>query len=92
MDNHAVVITGHDQTSVLPVPYPSLPADHFTIVRTTAVALNPTDDKHTRYDPPWACDGCVLGYDYAGVIEEVGPGVQSGVKKGDRVFGLVNGG
>lgn len=29
--------------------------------------------------------------DYAGVIEEVGPGVTKPLKKGDRVCGMANG-
>lgn len=37
-------------------------------------------------------EGAVLGCDFCGVVEEIGSGVKSPVKKGDRVYGFVSGG
>lgn len=69
------------------VPLPKLPADNWLLVRTKAVALNPTDWKAvvTRNSP-----GSISGCDFAGVVEEVGKDVTE-VKVGDRVAGFVRG-
>ncbi|KAH7074142.1 oxidoreductase-like protein [Paraphoma chrysanthemicola] len=70
------------------IPIPKLPGDNWIIVKTKAVALNPTDWKNVdRANSPGATVGC----DYAGVVEEVGKGVQ-GLKVGDRVAGFARGG
>ena len=56
------------------------------LVRVIASAVNPVDAKlqengaWTKLDPP-----VILGYDVAGVVEEVGPGV-SGFRAGDEVY------
>jgi NADPH:quinone reductase-like Zn-dependent oxidoreductase len=52
------------------------------------VALNPTDWRHIDFVP---CDGTIVGCDYAGVVEAVGPQVKKAFKKGDRVAGFVHG-
>lgn len=54
------------------------------------VALNPTDWKHYFYG--LAGDGCVLGCDYSGVVEEVGSDVTKSFKKGDKICGVAHGG
>lgn len=64
--------------------------DHNLLVKTEAIALNPTDWKHIA--DAIAIDGCVLGVDFAGIVEEVGPNVTKPFQKGDRVAGFVNGG
>jgi len=89
--NQAVVIIAAGKAEVVDVPYPKLPADDYMIVRTTAVAVNPTDWKHVEYADKLGCEGCYVGCDYAGVVEEVGPAVAKGFKKGDRACGPVNG-
>ena len=63
--------------------------DGCILVKTVAVALNPTDWKHIDYIPT---KGAGSGIDYAGTVEEVGPGVRKSFKKGDRVFGCSHGG
>ncbi|KGO66717.1 Polyketide synthase, enoylreductase [Penicillium italicum] len=62
--------------------------DDCILVKTTAVSLNPTDWKHLDFE---ACTGTVIGCDYAGVVEAVGPAVQKVWKRGDRVAGFIHG-
>ncbi|KAF2624513.1 zinc-binding oxidoreductase ToxD [Macroventuria anomochaeta] len=69
------------------VPLPKI-QDNFIIVRTKAVALNPTDWKSIENTPS---KGAIAGCDYAGIVEEVGSGVKD-VKVGDRVAGFARGG
>jgi NADPH:quinone reductase-like Zn-dependent oxidoreductase len=69
------------------VPLPTV-KDNFMIVKTKAVALNPTDWKSLENTPS---KGALVGCDYAGVVEEVGNGVTD-VKVGDRVAGFARGG
>jgi NADPH:quinone reductase-like Zn-dependent oxidoreductase len=70
------------------IPYPESRADYI-VVKTKAVALNPTDWKslESRF-----IEGVVAGCDYAGVVEEVGSAVTNDLKVGDRVAGFVAGG
>ncbi|MDU0312488.1 zinc-dependent alcohol dehydrogenase family protein [Phycicoccus sp. M110.8] len=62
------------------------------VVRVAASGVNPLDTKiragsaaHARVSPP-----AVLGLDLAGVVEEVGEGVEA-FRAGDEVFGLTGG-
>ena len=57
-------------------------------MRVRAVGLNPTDWKTIDYR---AVPGLRIGVDYAGIVEELGPGVTK-FKKGDRIAGVINGG
>jgi NADPH2:quinone reductase len=56
------------------------------MVRVVATSVNPVDAK-LRADGSWAGlePPLVLGYDVAGVVEEVGPGVH-GLEAGDEVY------
>ncbi|KAF9697960.1 hypothetical protein EKO04_004419 [Ascochyta lentis] len=69
------------------VPLPKV-QDNFILVKTKAVALNPTDWKSLEGTPS---KGAIVGCDYAGVVEEVGSGVKD-LKIGDRVAGFARGG
>jgi NADPH:quinone reductase-like Zn-dependent oxidoreductase len=70
------------------VPLPKLTSDDWVLVKTKAVALNPTDWKNiSKATSP----GSIAGCDYAGIVEEVGKSV-TGLKVGDRVAGFVRGG
>ena len=62
--------------------------DDYILIKTAAVALNPTDWKHVDF---MANPGALLGCDYAGVVEEVGSKVKKPFKKGDRVCGMCHG-
>jgi len=84
----AVVIKGPGLVQVSDnVPLPKL-RDEYIIVKTKAVALNPTDWKALGPGTVDAISGC----DYSGIVEEVGKAVTSGLKKGDRVAGFIRGG
>ena len=84
----AVVTTTPKVIGVRDVPVPSIP-DGAVLVKVTAVAINPTDWKHVEYG--WADPGSISGCDFAGVVEEVGPGVTD-YQKGDRITGVGHGG
>ncbi len=70
------------------IPIPTLP-DDYLLIRTVAVAVNPTD--WTTLDAP-GDNGTLVGCDWAGTVEEVGPKVQKAFKRGDRVAGFAHGG
>ncbi len=84
----AVVIKGpRDAQFVTDRPKPKL-RDDYILIKTVAVALNPTDWKHIDFMPiPGALSGC----DYAGIVEEVGEKVKKPFKKGDRIGGICHG-
>lgn len=60
----------------------------YILVKTVAVALNPTDWKHIDFLPK---EGALVGCDYAGTVVEVGSGVTTKWEKGDRIAGAVHG-
>lgn len=78
MSTKAIVIQKAGLAEIQDVSVPKL-RDDYILVKTKAVALNPTDWKHVDYlaDP-----GARVGCDYAGVVEEVGSKVTTGLKKG----------
>ncbi|KAJ4299060.1 Trans-enoyl reductase actts2 [Kalmusia sp. IMI 367209] len=69
------------------VPTPKL-RDDYILVKTKAVALNPTDWRslHGNTSP-----GAVVGCDYSGIIEEIGNAVTAPFKKGEKVAGFIFG-
>lgn len=69
-------------------PTPSL-RPTYLLVRTKAVALNPTDYKHVdKLNTP----GHLLGVDFAGEVLEIGSDVHKAWNVGDRICGFVHGG
>ncbi|KZL86072.1 zinc-binding oxidoreductase, partial [Colletotrichum incanum] len=89
--NQAVKTVAAGVAKVVDASIPTLPADDYILVKTTAVAINPTDWKHVDFADKAGCVGIWVGCDYAGVVEEVGKGVTKDFKKGDRICGPVNG-
>jgi NADPH:quinone reductase len=69
------------------LPQPAARAGH-VVVRVAAAGVNPVDATN-RADPGWAGIEApyVVGYELAGWIEEVGPGV-AGFARGDPVWGV----
>uniref|UniRef100_P0DXV9 Trans-enoyl reductase resD n=1 Tax=Aspergillus sclerotiorum TaxID=138282 RepID=RESD_ASPSL len=85
----AIISTAPGQAALVhDRPLPTI-RDGYLLVKTKAVALNPTDWKHIEVTQK---PGILFGCDYAGIVEQVGPGVQSGFQPGDRVAGFVHGG
>ncbi|KAH7010627.1 chaperonin 10-like protein [Microdochium trichocladiopsis] len=72
---------------VTDAPLPELRDDHI-LVKTAAVALNPTDWKHIDF---LASPGAIVGCDYSGTVQAVGAAVRNGFKPGDRVMGMIHG-
>ncbi|KAI8944970.1 putative zinc-binding oxidoreductase ToxD [Xylaria longipes] len=88
MQNYGLIRVSTGKAVLKPIPIPQL-RDDYILVRTVAVALNPTD--WTTLDAP-GDDGTLVGCDYAGVVEEVGRAVTRNFKKGDRIAGFGHGG
>lgn len=86
--NFGLIRQGAGRAVLKSIPIPKVP-DDYILVKTRAVALNPTD--WTTLDAP-GDDGTLVGCDYAGVVEKVGKGVKKSLKKGDRVAGIGHGG
>ncbi|KAK6859120.1 GroES-like protein [Apiospora arundinis] len=85
----AIIVTAPGKAGLVhDRPKPAV-RDGYMLVRTHAVALNPTDWKHAELTQK---PGLLLGCDYAGVVEEIGAGVSKLFEKGDRVMGFVHGG
>ncbi len=89
----AITIRKIGQAEITTVPIPRL-RDDYMLVRTLAVALNPTDfnaidGKMGGDDSTLA--GCRPGCDYVGIVEEVGPRVTKPFRRGDRVAGVAHG-
>ncbi|KQR02622.1 zinc-binding alcohol dehydrogenase family protein [Deinococcus sp. Leaf326] len=85
-------IQGHPTLEVAPAPYTS-PGQGEIVVHTRAVAVNPVDGliPHIgRFAYPWLKSPAVLGFDLAGEVVEVGPGVAR-FQVGDRVLALAVG-
>lgn len=85
----ALICTAVGKVEVQTVTKPTPPAGH-VLVKTKAVALNPTDYK-SIHEPHGSAIGKRPGVDFSGIIEEVGPEVSRPWKKGDRVAGGVFG-
>ncbi|KAM5381177.1 hypothetical protein ACJZ2D_003093 [Fusarium nematophilum] len=90
--NQALRVISAGDAQIVDESIPELPADDYILVKTTAVAVNPTDYKHADFAHLVPCVGSRLGCDYAGIVVEVGSSVTKDFKKGDRICGPVNGG
>lgn len=85
----AVIAQNKTPTLVSDKPVPKL-RDDYILVKTVAVALNPTDWKHATFN--LAAEGGLLGCDFAGIVEEVGSKVTKKWQKGERIAGVAHGG
>ncbi|KAK4459040.1 chaperonin 10-like protein [Cladorrhinum samala] len=83
----AVVIASPEKAEVRTVALPKI-RDGYMLIRTVAVALNPTDWKHVSGAQNV---NCRVGCDYVGYVEEVGPKVTKPFAKGDLVCGVIHG-
>ncbi|KIW27416.1 uncharacterized protein PV07_07154 [Cladophialophora immunda] len=85
--NFGLIREGTGCAVLKPIPVPKLEADYI-LVRTVAIALNPTD--WTSLDAV-GNDGTIVGCDYSGIVEEVGEAVKDRFQRGDRVAGFGHG-
>ena len=83
----AIRIKAPGEAAVECAPIPQL-RDDYILVKTRAVAVNPSDWKLIDY---LASPGETVGCDYSGVVERVGAHVQNRLRPGDRVAGMVHG-
>ncbi len=89
-DSKALICTAAGKVEIQSTPIQKLPSG-YVLVKTKAVALNPTDWKAIDSPDGYAV-GTRSGVDFAGVVEDLGPDVKRGLQKGDRVFGITFGG
>lgn len=73
------------------MPVPKV-LDDFILIKTVAVALNPTDWQTLDERPKPGTTHSLLGCDAAGIVVEVGKNITKSFKKGDRVAGFSHGG
>lgn len=89
--NRGLVKTAQGKAAISQVPVPKL-RDEYILIKTIAVALNPTDWQTLDEKPRQGFKYSVLGVDAAGIVVEVGSKVTKKFKKGDRVLGFSHGG
>lgn len=82
----AVTFQGVGDVRVADVPEPELVKPTDAVVRVTHSAICGSDLHIYRGTIPGILPGSVIGHEYAGVVEAVGPEVQA-VRPGDRVVG-----
>jgi len=79
-----------DALSVKTIPKPSVDTPGEVLIKVHACALNPIDKYRLSGDlsliSPEAYDTSVLGYDVAGVVEEVGDDASKEYTVGDEVY------
>ncbi|CAL9734177.1 hypothetical protein MOSE0_E00166 [Monosporozyma servazzii] len=82
-------VTDNGKAVIKTVPLPQLD-DEYVLIKTKAVAGNPTDWKHLKYS--LAPNGSVIGIDAAGEIVKLGSKVDTNkFHLGDYVYGFVHG-
>ncbi len=80
----ALTYQGANKVSVDTAPDPEIVASDDIILRVTATAICGSDLHIFRGKIPGMKDGDILGHEFMGIVEDVGPQVQK-VKPGDRV-------
>ena len=80
----ALTYQGSRKVQVETMPDPVLEASDDIILRVTATAICGSDLHIYRGKIPGMEDGDILGHEFMGIVEDVGPGVTR-VKRGDRV-------
>ena len=89
--NRGIIKTAQGKAVLASIPVPKL-RDDYILVKTVAVALNPTDWQTT--DETFGPDQTpmLLGCDSAGIVVEVGKNVTRNFKPGDRIASMAHGG
>ncbi|TEY50624.1 hypothetical protein BOTCAL_0275g00130 [Botryotinia calthae] len=90
-ENYDIVKTVVGEARLQPIPTPRL-RGNYILVKTIAVAINPTDWQMVDKNSSPATKGSTLvGRDFAGIMVEIGKGVKEERKKGDRIAGVAHG-
>lgn len=89
--NRGIIKHSTSNASLSSCPFPAL-RDGYILVKTVAVALNPTDNYSLHVEPTFAAQDVLLGCDFSGIVLDVGKGVKKSFTKGDRVAGMAFGG
>lgn len=85
----AIITEGTEAVLKADVPVPQL-EKNFMLIKTEAVAGNPTDWKHTEFQ--LSPQGSIIGCDAAGVIVKLGEGVDNNrFAVGDHVYSFIHG-
>jgi NADPH:quinone reductase-like Zn-dependent oxidoreductase len=89
--NRGIIKVGVGKAVLSTISFPRV-RDGYLLVKTVAVALNPTDWQTVDEKNPASTPPLLLGCDAAGIVLEVGKGVSKHWKKGDRVSCVAHGG
>ena len=81
-----------DNLEICEVEKPSVSLSNHVLVNVKAAGLNRADILQRKgfYPPPKGSPEKILGLEFAGIVSEIGNGVQS-LEVGDRVFGITAG-
>jgi NADPH:quinone reductase-like Zn-dependent oxidoreductase len=91
LQNRGIVKLAQGKAELTAIPIPNV-LHTFMLVKTVAVALNPTDWQTVDEKPMPGVGPSLIGCDAAGIVVEVGKGVTKDFKPGDRVAGFSHGG
>lgn len=91
LQNRGILKTAQGKAILTSIPVPKL-RDDYILVKTVAVAINPTDWQtlDEAFQPGTA--HALLGCDSAGLVVEVGKDVTRDFKPGDRIVSMAHGG
>jgi NADPH:quinone reductase-like Zn-dependent oxidoreductase len=84
VEQKVLVLQSRGTPQVIQTKSVSAPGAGQLLVRVEAAGLNPADWKVCKFDVPWIKLPASLGFEGAGVVEQVGDGVQR-IKIGDRM-------
>lgn len=88
MQNYGLIRKSAGHAVLKPIPLPRL-LDDYVLIRVVTVAINPTDWTTLEATGD---DGTLVGCDWAGIVQEIGPAVTKDLRIGDRVAGCAHGG
>jgi len=84
----AVIVQADTTVKTEERPVPTV-GENEILVKVSAIAINPTDWKHSRRDTN---PGTILGCDFAGIVVQAGPNLRVPVEVGDKVASSLRGG
>ena len=91
LQNRGIIKIGQGKAVLTSIPVPR-PRDDYIIVKTVAVAVNPTDGQTLDEIFKPETTRTLLGCDAAGIVVEIGKNVRRDFKPGDKIVGMAHGG